>query len=117
MAAMLGRLPGELSVEPQSQERAANVKAVAKGIKVKKTLGDLVDNADILALALPAHALNAVVSELGDHARPDQLVLHGMRGVDGSGRLPQILKKGRVSRRLWSLVDHFWHLRLISASR
>ena len=93
MAAMLGRLPGELSVWSRKAKSAANVKAVVKGIKVKKTLGDLVDNADILALALPAHALNAVVSELGDHARPDQLVLHGMRGVDGSGRLPhQILK-------------------------
>ena len=93
MAAMLGRLPGELSVWSRKAKSAANVKAVAKGIKVKKTLGDLVDSADILALALPAHALNAVVAELGDHARPDQLVLHGMRGVDGSGRLPhQILK-------------------------
>lgn len=93
MAAMLGRLPGELSVWSRKPKSAANVKAVAKGIQVKKTLGDLVDSADILALALPAHALNAVVEELGDHARPDQLVLHGMRGVDGSGRLPhQILK-------------------------
>ena len=69
-------------------------------------------------LALPAHALNAVVSELGDHARPDQLVLHGMRGVDGSGRLPhQILKNETCLKRLRSLVAHFWHLRLTSASR
>ena len=115
---MLGRLPGELSVWSRKAKSAANVKAVAKGIKVKKTLGDLVDNADILALALPAHALNAVVSELGDHARPDQLVLHGMRGVDGSGRLPhQILKNETCLKRLQSLVAHFWHLRLTSASR
>ena len=83
MAAMLGRLPGELSVWSRKAKSAANVKAVAKGIR-KENVGGLVDNADILALALPAHALNAVVSELGDHARPDQLVLHGMRGVDGS---------------------------------
>ena len=39
MAAMLGRLPGELSVWSRKAKSAANVKAVAKGIKVKKTLG------------------------------------------------------------------------------
>ena len=88
---MLGRLPGEL-VYGAVKQRALLMKAVAKGIKVKKTLGDLVDNADILALALPAHALNAVVSELGDHARPDQLVLHGMRGVMEAVDYHQILK-------------------------
>lgn len=93
MAGMLGRLPSELSVWSRKATSASTVKSVAKRVKVKKTLSELVSDADILALALPAHALNDIVGELGEHARPDQLVLHGMRGVDGSGRLPhQILK-------------------------
>ena len=93
MAGMLGRLPTELSVWSRKTKSAASVKSVVKGIKVKKTLSELVENVDILAVAVPAHALNDVVGELGESARPDQLVLHGMRGVDGTGRLPhQILK-------------------------
>lgn len=93
MAAMLGRLPSEVCVWSRKAKSAESVKAAVKGIKIQKSLSGLVSHVDILALAVPAHALNDVVGELGESARPDQLVLHGMRGVDGAGRLPhQILK-------------------------
>jgi len=93
MAGMLQRLPTELGVWSRKRKSAETVSAISKRISVYDELSSLVDESQILALALPAHALNDVVEDLGSHARPDQLILHGMRGVDGSGRLPhQILK-------------------------
>lgn len=46
------------------------------------------ENADLIVPAVPAFALREVMSQVGDVARGDQIVLHGIRGVEESFVLP-----------------------------
>ena len=67
---------------------------------VAETVQSACESADLILPALPAYGLREVMALYGDVARGDQILLHGIRGVEPGFILPhQVIRQETLSAR------------------
>jgi len=73
---------------------------IAPGVTAVTELGDAVSGADLVLIAIPSQAFRHVCRLLGEVIRPDQLVIHGTKGLEvaTSRRMSEILQEETCSR-------------------
>ena len=74
-------------------ERAQPGLILAPGVRAVLTLCDAVDDVDLVFVAVPSQAFRDVCRALGEHARPEHVVVHGTKGLEAEShlRMSQVL--------------------------
>jgi glycerol-3-phosphate dehydrogenase (NAD(P)+) len=70
-------------------------------VRIVEAIGDAVEDAELVFIAVPTDALLEVAFAYGEHARGDQLVIHACRGVGDGFLLPhQMIRKRTCVRKI-----------------
>lgn len=69
-------------IEERRTSRAMPGLRLSPGVRALSALGDALSDAELVLLALPSQAFREVCRALGDVLRPDQLLVHGSKGLE-----------------------------------
>jgi glycerol-3-phosphate dehydrogenase (NAD(P)+) len=67
--------------------------ALARTVRAVEVLGDALAGADLILVVVPSQAFRSVCRELGSVVHPEQLVVHGIKGLESEShrRMSQVL--------------------------
>ncbi len=87
-------------------------------LRATTELREAIDGAPVVLVVVPSRAFREVASALGDHLQPDQLLVHGTKGIefDSFLRMSEILKQETCALRIGVLSGPNLAQELISGS-
>ena len=89
VAGMLSSVGASVTLWARRKTVRTQLARMNKEWHLAESVQDACESADLVLPALPAYGLREVMAQYGDVARGDQVVLHGIRGVEPGFILPQ----------------------------
>ena len=104
VASLLAPSPAKVMLWARRKAVRTKLQKVLDGCAVVPTLEDACGEADLIIIAVPASGVREIMRGYGEVARGDQIVLHGVRGVEeGFVLLHRIVREETCVRKIGAL--------------
>lgn len=114
---ILGRGPGEVHLWARNPDARERLRQEVPGIDIHHDMGEALDGASVVFLAIPAGHLLEVAEAYGEHARGDHVVLTGSRGVGEGFMLPHEMIRAKTCVRKIGILGGPIHARELATGR